>query len=131
MKLMALKRKKTQEIRSPILQRADEISSLQIEDDSLDELSRVGVLWAGVLGLDNTIEATEVAAMLCAYELIRATRLVDSEPHWTNVASFAAIGAACEKSDLPIDPLIDKDFDDKMSGSPIGFSPGHTTSPRR
>ncbi len=130
MKLMALKRKKTQGVHSRVLRLADEISSREIEDDSLDELSRVGTLWSGVLGLDEPIEATEVAAMLCAYELIKATRLVDAEPHWTNVASFAAIGASCEKPEVVIDPLIDEDFNDKMSGSPIGFSPGHTTSPR-
>lgn len=130
MKLMALKRKKTTVRRSRVLELADEISSRQIEDDSLDELTRVGLLWAGVLGLDEPVEATEVAAMLCAYELIRATRLVDAEPHWVNVASFAAIGASCERPEVGIDPLIDEDFDDKISGSPIGFSPGHTTSPR-
>ena len=78
------------------LRNAEKLAQERVDDDCFDELYRVGVLWAGILNSDHAIPATEVAAMLAAYELVRASRLVDAEPHWTNVAQFAAIGAFLE-----------------------------------
>lgn len=80
------------------LRAAEILAQEQVDDDCFDELYRVGILWAGILNTDHQISPTEVAAMLAAYELIRASRLVDAEQHWTNVAQYAAIGCFLESS---------------------------------
>lgn len=132
---MGLKRKKRDPITAKILRNADEIVAAKLDDEIYDELSRLGVIWSGILDLDSPILPADVAAMLSSHELLKATRLVDSEPHWTAAASFSAIGSFCEPTDHSIDPLIDDYEDDevpgsgnKKTGTPIGFSPGHTVS---
>jgi hypothetical protein len=103
-----------------LLQNAQEIVNQRLEENYASDLSRVGVMWAGILELETPIPASEVAAMLSCFDLIRATTLVDSEPHWTNAAVFAAIAhssdveAAVAVEEVQHEPAA-RDFD-------IGFS---------
>jgi hypothetical protein len=128
---VALKRKKTEKTHIRVLKTARDFATRQIEDDVADELSKTGVVWSGILDLEEPIPSTEVAAMLCAHELIKATRLIDAEPHWTDAAAFAAIGASCEVLETQMQDSLDSDpANDEESQSPIGFSPGHLTSPK-
>lgn len=128
---MALKRRKTQKTHVRVLKNAEDSATRQIEDNAADELSRTGVMWSGILDLTEPIPSTEVAAMLCAHELVKATRLIDSEPHWTEAASYAALGAACEEAFEHESSFSALDVNDaEESQSPIGFAPGHLTSPK-
>lgn len=97
-----------------------------VEDDALEELSMIGTVWAGFLKLDSAIPATEVAAMLSASELVKATRFVESEQHWSSAASFAAVGSFCENVDTSESAQTEAE-DEPL---PIGFLPGHTSSPK-
>jgi hypothetical protein len=54
------------------------------------------MVWAGILDLEGPIPTSEVAAMLSAYDLVRATTMVDSRPHWVNVVAFAALADAAD-----------------------------------
>lgn len=123
---MALKRKKSLEKHSLTLKDAQEVADSMVEDDIYDELFRVGAMWAGLLKLETPIAPSEVAAMLSTYELVRATRFIDSQQHWSNVASFAAIGSFCEPHEME-NTGASLDVEKPL---PIGFSPGHTISPK-
>jgi hypothetical protein len=88
-----------------------------MEERSIEELTRVGVVWSGILDLEDAIAPSEVAALLSAYDLVRATTLVDSEEYWTSAAAYAALGAYSEPDA--------KDFYDvgpaQKQKNPIGF----------
>ncbi len=58
-----------------------------------DDITRIGVVWAGILDLDDVIPSTTVAAMLSASELVKATSTLDAEEHWIGAAAYAALGA--------------------------------------
>jgi len=58
-----------------------------------DDITRIGVVWAGILDLDDVIPSTTVAAMLSASELVMATSTLDAEEHWIGAAAYAALGA--------------------------------------
>jgi len=72
-----------------------------IEDNQHVDLSRTGMVWAGILDLEGPIPASEVAAMLSAYDLVRATTMVDSRQHWVNAAAFAALADTADSSTRP------------------------------
>jgi hypothetical protein len=65
-------------------------------DHHSDNLTRIGVVWAGLLDLDDAIPPTTVAAMLSSRDLVYATSTVDSEEHWIGAAAHAALGAYSE-----------------------------------
>jgi hypothetical protein len=88
-----------------------------MEERSTEELTRVGVVWSGILDLDDAIPPSEVAALLSAYDLVRATTLVDSEEYWTSAAAYAALGAYSEPSQ---NVIYDAEVEEKDK-NPIGF----------
>lgn len=125
---MPLKRRREKKTHSRILDSAQQSADRLVDDDIVDELRRTGVVWSGLLGLDEAISPSDVAAMISSYELVKATRFVDSESYWSDAASFAAVGAFCElEREEPPGVESDQKEDDQL---PIGFSPGHTTSPK-
>lgn len=126
---MPLKRRKERQTHSKVLSSAKESADRLVDDEIAEELARTGTVWSGLLDLRDPIHPTVVAAMLSSYELIKATRFIDSDPHWSDAACFAAIGAFCEKSYVENDHLSGR-LDDEEDQLPIGFLPGHTTSPR-
>lgn len=125
---MTVARRKVKDARKRILRTAEELVTQRIADNSVDELTRVGVVWSGILDLEDAIPPSEVAAMLSAYDLIRATNLVDSEEFWTSAAAYAALGAYSEPYARPrAASAFDQDEEDtKEKSTAIGFAPGHT-----
>lgn len=102
-----------------LLQNAEEVVADKLDENYDNDLIRVGAMWSGLLGLDQPIPASEVAAMLSCVELIRATTLVDSAAHWTNAAAYVALAYETEPDvEEELDPLIGKNKSDK---NPIGF----------
>ena len=94
-----------------------------IEDNQHVDLSRVGMVWAGILDLEGPIPASEVAAMLGAYDLVRATTMVDSRKHWVNVAAFAALADAADATvGTEMSEKLEAIANDK-SPTVIGFTP--------
>jgi hypothetical protein len=94
-----------------------------IEDNQHVDLSRVGMVWAGILDLEGPIPASEVAAMLGAYDLVRATTMVDSRKHWVNVAAFAALADAADVTvGTEMSEKLEAIANDK-SPTVIGFAP--------
>lgn len=86
------------------------------EIEQSDEITRIGVVWAGILDLDDVLPPTTVAAMLAASELVQATSTSDSEQHWVGAAAYAAMGAFSETSDTDM-------TEGKITPSqPIGFA---------
>lgn len=121
---MTIARRKPRDTRRRVLREAEELVTQKIADDSVEELSRTGVVWSGILDLESTIPPTEVAAMLSAYDLVRATKYVDSEEYWTSAAAYAALGAHSEPSEGP--QKIYDDAEEAKDPPLIGFAPGHT-----
>lgn len=112
---MKLNRRPAKDPRKRILREAEE-RVLQPEVEQSDEITRIGIVWAGMLDLDDVIPPTTVAAMLSASELVQATSTSDSEQHWIGAAAYAAMGAFSE-TDEP------EDQEGKITVSqPIGFA---------
>jgi hypothetical protein len=114
---MVRQRRPVRDVRKRVLRTAEDIVTQRVEENSYEELSRVGIVWSGLLDLEDAIPASEVAALLAAYDLVRATTLVDSEEYWTSAAAYSALGAYSEPDHVVYD--VEKETDDK---SPIGFS---------
>ena len=121
---MGIKRRKSKSIALSVLESAKKLAANRVEDRTTGELYQLGVIWTGLLDLDQPIPASEVAAMLAAHSLLLGTRLIDSEEHWAAAASFSAIAALCETSESS-DEIYDVT---KEEETPIGFTPGHTRS---
>lgn len=101
--------------RKRVLREAEAIVT-EPEIEQSDEITRIGVVWAGILDLDDVIPPTTVAAMLAASELVQATSTSDSEQHWVGAAAYAAMGAFSEIDDDEVE-------EDKAKPSqPIGFA---------
>ncbi len=103
-----------------LLENAGEIVSIQLEENYDSDLVRVGLMWAGLLSLDEGIPASEVAAMLSCVELVRATTLIDAVDHWTNAAVYAALA-------YETDPQTEESSDiyggkSSIEKNPIGFT---------
>lgn len=82
--------------KNKVLEAAQQIVTAQMADKQHTDLSRVGMAWAGILDLENAIPPSEVAAMLSAYDLVRATTLVDAHQHWVSAAAYAALADVTE-----------------------------------
>jgi hypothetical protein len=114
---MVRQRRPVKDVRKRVLRAAEDIVTQRVEENSYEELSRVGIVWSGLLDLEDAIPASEVAALLAAYDLVRATTLVDSEEYWTSAAAYSALGAYSEPERTVYD--VEKEPDEK---APIGFS---------
>jgi hypothetical protein len=86
------------------------------EVEQSDEITRIGVVWAGILDLDDVLPPTTVAAMLAASELVQATSTSDSEQHWVGAAAYAAMGAYSENDES------DSQEGKITPSQPIGFA---------
>jgi hypothetical protein len=106
--------KKTADVRKRVLRDAEDIA-VDSEDGAPDDIARTGVVWSGLLDADSIIPSHTVAAMLAAYELVKATSHVDSEQHWTGAAAYAATGAYCDLQ------AKDDENTESESKGPIGF----------
>ena len=96
-----------------------------IEDNQHIDLSRIGMVWAGILDLEGPIPTSEVAAMLSAYDLVRATTMVDSRPHWVNVVAFAALADAADTAmETGVSEKLEAMSEDKTPMI-IGFAPSY------
>lgn len=122
---MTIARRKPRDVRRRVLREAEELVTQKIADNSVEELTRTGIVWGGILDLESGIPPTEVAAMLSAYDLVRATKYVDSEEYWTSAAAYAALGAYSEPSGDGEQKIYDDAEEDKKAPL-IGFAPGHT-----
>lgn len=114
---MIKNRRPIKDARKRVLRKAeDRITEPDYEQS--DEITRIGIVWAGLLDLDDILPPTTVAAMLAASELVQATSSTNSEEHWIGAASYAAMGAFSEVDD-------DDSEDGKLTTSktqPMGFS---------
>lgn len=119
---MVRQRRQVKDARKRILRNAEDIVTQRMEERSTEELTRVGVVWSGILDLEDAIPPSEVAALLSAYDLVRATTLVDSEEYWTSAAAYAALGAYSEPSSETVVAFYDVALEDKEK-NPIGFGP--------
>jgi hypothetical protein len=91
-----IKAKTAADPRKKVLRSAEEVVEGKTEESYVDDLARTGVVWAGLLELTDAITPSEVAAMLCCHDLVRATRLVESEEYWVSAAAYTALGALAE-----------------------------------
>jgi hypothetical protein len=116
---MVRQRRQVKDARKRILRNAEDIVTQRMEERSTEELTRVGVVWSGILDLDDAIPPSEVAALLSAYDLVRATTLIDSEEYWTSAAAYAALGAYSE----PDVQIVYSAEEKEKEKNPIGFGP--------
>lgn len=91
------------------------------EIEQSDDITRIGIVWGGLLDLDDPIPSTTVAAMLSASELVQATSTADSEEHWIGAAAYAALGAYNEVDDAHDDDRQNGEAKAKTSLPRIGF----------
>jgi len=63
------------------------------------DLTRIGYVWQGILDLELPVPPSEVAAMLSAYNLVRATTIVDSRTHWADAAAYAAMAELVDSTE--------------------------------
>lgn len=100
--------------RKRVLREAESmVTSPEVEQS--DEITRIGIVWAGILDLDDVLPPTTVAAMLAASELVQATSTPDAEEHWVGAAAYAALGAFSEVDEPEI-------HEGKPASQPIGFA---------
>jgi hypothetical protein len=118
---VTISRRKPRDARKRVLRAAEEIVTQKSQDSVADELSRIGIVWCGILDLDDAIPPSEVAAMLAAADLVRATRYIDSEDHWVSAAAYSALGAHSEPEVYDQEEIVD--LKAESSSNPIGFSP--------
>ena len=116
---MSTGRRPPKDPRKRILREAEQRAT-QSEIDQSDEITRIGIVWAGLLDLDDPIPSTTVAAMLSSSELVLATSTLDSEEHWIGAAVYAAMGAYSEEVDGPDDGNITT-----YGKQPMGFAPSN------
>jgi len=91
-------RRPPKDSRKRVLREAESrVTTPEIEQS--DDVVRIGIVWGGLLDLDDPIPPTTVAAMLSASELVQATSTSDSEEHWIGAAAYAALGAYNEVED--------------------------------
>ncbi|WJZ48565.1 hypothetical protein [Actinomycetia phage DSL-LC01] len=100
-----IKAKATKDRKSKVLRDAEDLVVDKAEQAYLEDLVRTGVVWAGILELTDPISPSEVAALLCAHDLVRATRLVESESHWVSAAAYAALGAYAEPAEAEVEKI--------------------------
>jgi hypothetical protein len=117
-----LKNKSTgKDTRKKIVKAADSAAAQRLSENGINELVRLGAVWAGILDLEDPIPASEVAAMLSAHALVRGTTLIDADPHWTDAATYAVLAACSE----PRVELFEQDVvfaEDEKKSFPVGFS---------
>lgn len=117
---MTISRRKLKDARKRVLRAAEEIVTQKDNDRIADELSRIGVVWCGILDLDDAVPPSEVAAMLAAADLVRATRYVDAEEYWVSAAAYSALGAHSELCEYEHERPYDSAKEDHSN--PIGFA---------
>lgn len=118
---MIKNRRPHKDSRKRILREAEtRVTDPEIEQS--DDITRIGVVWAGILDLDDVIPPTTVAAMLSASELVQATSTSDSEDHWIGAAAYAALGAYSETAATDDDGLSDEEVKAKTGLPRIGFT---------
>lgn len=98
---MIRNRRQPKDSRKRVLRKAEDLIT-QPEVEQSDDITRIGIVWAGLLDLDNVIPPTTVAAMLAASELVMATSNTDSEEHWVNAAAYSALGAFNESDEAEV-----------------------------
>ena len=86
-----------------------------------DEITRIGIVWAGILDLDDVLPPTTVAAMMAAAELVQATSTVNAEEHWIGAAAYSAMGAYCEAEEET--QILEDDGKLTTGTFPVGFGP--------
>lgn len=91
------------------------------EIEQSDDITRIGIVWGGLLDLDDAIPSTTVAAMLSASELVQATSTADSEEHWIGAAAYAALGAYNEDDELQGEGRENGEAKAKTALTRIGF----------
>ncbi len=94
-----------------------------VESEIESDLQRVGVVWAGILGMDKPISASTVSALLSSYDLVLATALVESENHWARAAAFAVMGSKAEPEKQEEKLQIEGKSEKTTTESVIGFRP--------
>lgn len=108
--------------RKKILRKAEDIVTNKDYEQS-DPITRIGIVWAGILDLDDVLPPTTVAAMMAAAELVQATSTVGAEEHWIGAAAYAAMGAYSEAEDDGEIQILEDDGKLTTSGVTIGFGP--------
>lgn len=98
---MIRNRRQPKDSRKRVLRKAEDLIT-QPEVEQSDDITRIGIVWAGLLDLDNVIPPTTVAAMLAASELVMATSTSDSEEHWVSAAAYSALGAFNESDEIEV-----------------------------
>lgn len=95
---MIRNRRPIRDPRKRILRQAEEkITSAEYEQS--DEITRIGIVWAGLLDLDDVLPPTTVAAMMAAAKLVQATSTTNAEEHWIEAAAYSAMGAFSESEE--------------------------------
>jgi hypothetical protein len=94
-----------------------------VESEIESDLQRVGVVWAGILGIDKPISASTVSALLSSYDLVLATALVESENHWARAAAFAVMGSKAEPEKQEEKLEIEGKSEKRTIEPIIGFRP--------
>lgn len=113
-------RRQSKDPRKRVLRKAEDLIT-QPEVEQSDDITRIGIVWAGILDLDDVLPATTVAAMLAASELVMATSNTDSEMHWVSAAAYSAMGAFSEEEEESVADAVGTSRE--TDGLPkIGFS---------
>jgi hypothetical protein len=111
--------------KSSVLSLAEESFHTRVQENQVEDLEKISVIWSAMLDLETPMLPSQAAALLSAAELVRATTLVDSEQYWVDAAVFAIIAAHSDESALS---LQDEDAEDltcsaENSRPTVGFSP--------
>ena len=94
---MIRNRRPIKDARKRILRQAEDKVTKQDYEQS-DEITRIGIVWAGLLDLDDVLPSTTVAAMMAAANLVRATSTTDAEEYWIDAAALEKLATPLAKN---------------------------------
>jgi hypothetical protein len=83
----AIKKKEKSALASPVEERVERLLS----ENQVEDLVKIGAIWALMLGLEEPILPSLAAGMMSVADIVKATTLVDSREHWQNAAVSAII----------------------------------------
>lgn len=86
--------------KSRVTSKVESLVESRLKDNQVEDLEKISTVWSAMLDLEMPMLPSQVAALLCVSDIIRATTLIDSEKHWIEASTLAIIGAHADQAML-------------------------------
>lgn len=108
--------------KSPVAIAAEKLVGTRLEENQIEDFEKIGTIWATMLDLDTPMIPSQVAALLCVSDIVRATTLIDSKKHWIEAAVLAMVGAHADEALISVESSEEQRQEEQQSSQArIGF----------